>query len=329
MAYSPAMRAVVCRVLGPLAEIAVEEWPDPEPAAGHVVVDVKAAGVNYVDGLMCQGRYQMRPDVPYVPGGEVSGVVSAVGEGVIGFGVGDRVLALTGFGAFAERVAVAAPAVMLIPADLDFDTAATFVQSYSTALFALRRRTTVNPGEWVLVLGAGGGIGLAAVDVAVAFGAHVIAAASTAEKLAAATALGAEATIAYESEDLKQRARQLSGGGVDVVVDPVGGAHSEPALRATRPFGRLCVIGFTSGVIPTVPLNQVLLTNRSVVGVDWGSWAFRDRKGNRALLEELVELVRTGRLHPTRPRRHPLEEAAVVMAGLIDRSVGGKIVLIP
>lgn len=323
------MRAVVCRELGPLDRLTVEDWPEPDPGPGQLVVDVRAAGVNYVDGLICEGRYQIRPPTPYVPGGEIAGVVRAVGPGVDGFGVGDRVVAMTGVGAFAERVLVATPSVVLIPGDLDFATAAAFVQSYSTALFTLTRRTSVEPGEWVLVLGAGGGIGLAAVDVACSLGARVIAAASTEEKRAAARAMGAEAVIAYEHEDLKSRARELSGGGVDVVVDPVGGRHSEPALRATRPFGRLCVIGFTAGSIPTVPLNQVLLTNRSVIGVDWGSWAFSDPAGNRALLHELVDLVDAGRLHPPRPERRPLDEAAVVMAALINRAIAGKVVLEP
>ncbi len=196
-------------------------------------------------------------------------------------------------------------------------------------LFTLTRRTTVAPGEWVLVLGAGGGIGLAAVDVATALGARVIAAASTSEKLGAAVAMGAEATIAYEEEDLKSRARELSGGGVDVVVDPVGGRHSEPALRATRHLGRFCVIGFASGPIPSVPINQVLLNNRTLVGVDWGGWTFKDPLGNRALMDELMGMVTAGRLHPTAPDRRPLDEAGAVMAALIDRTVAGKVVLVP
>jgi NADPH2:quinone reductase len=179
------------------------------------------------------------------------------------------------------------------------------------------------------VLGAGGGIGLAAVDVGVALGAHVIAAASTEEKLALARALGAEATIAYEQEDVKSAARACSDGGVDVVLDPVGGRHSEPALRATRRFGRFCVVGFASGPIASVPLNQVLLNNRTVVGVDWGAWAFSDPAGNGALLAELVRLVGDGRLHPTVPDERPLEEASAVMTGLLERSVSGKVVLVP
>jgi NADPH2:quinone reductase len=323
------MRAVVCPELGPLETLVVEERPPAEAGEGQVVVDVRAAGVNFVDGLICHGRYQLRPATPFVPGSEIAGVVSAVGPGVDGVGVGDRVIAFVGFGGFAEQVVV--PALSLVAMDdaLGFGTAAALIQSYCTMLFTLTRRTTVAPGEWVLVLGAGGGIGLAAVDVATALGGRVIAAASTPDKLAAARAMGAEATIAYEEEDLKSRAREVSGGGVDVVVDPVGGRHSEPALRATRQLGRYCVIGFASGPIPTIPLNQVLLNNRTVVGVDWGGWTFTDPFGNRDLITELMGMVGSGRLHPVEPVALPLDRAAEVMAGLIDRSIAGKVVLVP
>lgn len=323
------MRAVVCRELGSLDDVVVGDQPDPVASRGQVLVAVRAAGVNFVDGLICQGRYQMRPATPYVPGGEIAGDVLAVGEGVRRVGVGERVMAMTGWGAFAERVVVNADALEPVPDALSYGQAASFVQSYSTAWFTLARRARLGPGEWLLVLGAGGGIGLASVDVGVALGAHVIAAASSEEKLGRARALGAEATIGYEDQDLKTSARELSGGGVDVVMDPVGGRHSEPALRATRRFGRFCVVGFASGPIASVPLNQVLLNNRTVVGVDWGAWAFSDPGGNRALLSELVDLVRAGRLHPTVPTERPLEDAAAVMAGLLDRSVTGKVVLVP
>lgn len=323
------MRVVVCTALGSLEDVRVDERQSPEPGPGQALVEVRAAGVNYVDGLICQGRYQMRPQTPYVPGGELAGVVSAVGQGVTGLHVGDRVMAMTGWGAFAEQVVVGAEALEPIPASLSFGQAATFVQSYSTAWFALARRAQLAEGEWVLVLGAGGGIGLAAVDVALALGAQVVAAASSPAKLAAARAAGATATIAYEEEDLKTRARELSGGGVDVVVDPVGGGHSEPALRALRRFGRLCVIGFASGPIASVPLNLVLLNNRTVIGVDWGAWAMTDPKGNRELLGELLDMVESGRLHPTAPDERPLGEAASVMAELLERRVTGKVVLVP
>jgi NADPH2:quinone reductase len=323
------MRAVVCRELGTLDGVVVEEREAPVPGPGQVVVDVRAAGVNYVDGLICQGRYQMRPLVPYVPGGEIAGVVSAVGDGVSRVSVGERVMAMTGFGAFAEQVVVSATSLDSVPRSLGFGQAAAFVQSYSTAWFTLTRRTTVNEGDWVLVLGAGGGIGLATVDAAVALGARVVAAASSDDKLEAARAMGAEATVAYEDEDLKARVRELTGGGADVVVDPVGGHHSEPALRATTTFGRFCVVGFASGPIASVPLNQVLLNNRTVVGVDWGAWAMRNPEGNRAMLDELIEMVENGRLHPPDPVERRLDEAAAVMASLLDRTVTGKVVLVP
>jgi NADPH2:quinone reductase len=320
---------VVCKELGPLDTVVVEERATPVPGPGQAVVDVRAAGVNFVDGLICQGRYQMKPAVPYVPGGEIAGVVSAVGDGVTQVRVGDRVMAMTGFGAFAEQVAVAASSLDSVPDALGFSQAAAFIQSYCTAWFALARRTTVSEGEWVLVLGAGGGIGRAAVDVALELGARVVAAASSSEKLDAARRMGAHATVEYEGEDLKSRVRELTDGGADVVVDPVGGRHSEPALRATRSFGRFCVVGFASGPIAAVPLNHVLLNNRTVVGVDWGAWAMADPGGHRAMLDELIEMVESGRLHPVEPTERPLEDAAEVMAALIDRTVTGKVVLVP
>jgi NADPH2:quinone reductase len=323
------MRAVVCHELGPLEALVTEDRPTPAPGEGQVVVDVRAAGVNYVDGLICQGRYQLKPTAPFVPGSEIAGEVSALGPGVEGVRVGDRVMAFVGFGGFADQAVVPALSLVPMPEGLGFAPAAALIQSYCTMLFTLTRRTTLTPGEWVLVLGAGGGVGLAAIDVATALGARVIAAASSADKLEAARSMGAEATIAYEEEDLKVRARELSGGGVDVVVDPVGGRHSEPALRATRHLGRFCVIGFASGPIASIPLNQVLLNNRTVVGVDWGGWTFKDPIGNRDLIAELMEMVGSGRLHPVEPVAFPLEQAAAVMSGLIDRSIRGKAALVP
>lgn len=323
------MRAIVCNELGPLDTLVVEERPDPDPGDGMVRIDVAAAGVNFVDGLICQGTYQLKPAVPFVPGSEVAGTISAVGPGVSGWKEGDRVLVFCGFGGFASQVVAPALSLVAVPDELDLGQAAALIQSYCTMLFTLTRRTAVAPGEWVLVLGAGGGIGLAAVDVATALGARVIAAASTPEKLAAAVAMGAEATIAYETEDLKVRARELSGGGVDVVVDPVGGRHAEQALRATHHLGRFCVIGFASGPIPSIPVNQVLLNNRTLVGVDWGGWTFKDPLGNRALMDDLIGMVAARRLHPTEPMVRPLAQAAGVMTGLIDRSVTGKVVLAP
>ena len=323
------MRAVVCQQLGPLDDLVIEDRQALAPGPDEAVIDVRAAGVNYVDGLICQGRYQIKPPTPFVPGSEIAGEVTAVGAAVKDVRTGDRVIAMTGFGGFADEVAVPAASVVPIPAALTFGQAAALIQSYSTALFTLTRRTTVAPGEWVLVLGAGGGIGLACIDVGVALGAHVIAAASSPAKLEAAKAMGAEATIAYEDEDLKTRARELSGGGVDVVVDAVGGRHSESALRATRWFGRFCVIGFASGTIPSLPLNQVLLNNRTLVGVDWGAWTFRDQNGYRVLLGDLMGMVGDGRLHPPVPSERALADAPKAMEDLIERRVTGKVVLVP
>jgi NADPH:quinone reductase len=322
------MRSVVCKKLGSLDGVVVEDVAEPSAGPGQVLVSVKAAGANFVDGLMCQGRYQIKFPTPYVPGGEIAGVVVSCGEGVDGFTAGDRVMALTGFGAFCETVAVHGAALVLMPDALSFGQAAGMIQSYSTSLYALKR-ADLTQGQTVLVLGAGGGIGLAAVDLAKALGASVIAAASSRAKLQAARAMGADAGIAYEDEDLKSQARELSGGGVDVVIDPVGGEKSEAALRALRTFGRLCVIGFTSGSIGTVPLNQVLLSNRSVIGIDWGAWAMQDPSGNRRLIDEIVEMVVAGRLHPTVPEERPLGEATHVMAELLDRRITGKVVLVP
>jgi NADPH:quinone reductase len=323
------VRAVVCKELGSLEDVFVTEREDPVPGPGQAVVDVKAAGANYVDGLMCQGRYQIKFPAPYVPGSEVAGVVSALGDGSGPYAVGDRVMSSCGFGGFAEKVLVRTESLVPIPPQLAFDRAGAFIQSYSTAWFALKRRARLSDGEQVLVLGAGGGIGLACVDVATALGAKVTAAASSDEKLMMAKAAGAASTIAYEDEDLKTTARTLSGGGVDVVVDPVGGRHSEPALRALGPFGRLCVIGFASGTIPSVPLNQVLLNNRTVIGVDWGAWAMRNPDENQELLSEVVDMVSSGRLDPVAAVERPLDEAVSVMAGLLDRTITGKVVLVP
>lgn len=290
---------------------------------------VRAAGVNFVDGLIAQGKYQIKPPLPFTPGGEVAGDVVAVGEGVTGIDVGGRVLAMSWTGGFATHLEVPAAAIVPIPGELTYGQAAGLVQSYGTMLFALTRRTQVQPGEWVLVLGAGGGIGLATIDVAVHLGARVIAAASTEEKLAAARTAGAEATIAYETEDLKAQARAISGGGVDVVVDPVGDRFAEPALRALGWMGRYVVIGFAGGQIPPLAANQILLNNRTVVGIDWGAWTMRDPAANAELLAELMQLAGSGALHPVEPTAYPLDDAVQALTALQDRKVAGKVVLLP
>ncbi len=323
------MRRIVCLELGPLDQLALEDGPDLLPAPHQVVVAVRAAGVNYVDALFVQGRYQIKPPLPFSPGSEIAGEVAAVGHEVDGVAVGDRVLAPVGLGGYAEQVAVPAESVIPLAGSMSFTRAAAMLQSYSTALFALTRRAPVVAGETILVLGAGGGVGLATIDVARALRLHTIAAASDDAKLAAARAAGAEHTIGYEAEDLKVRARELSGGGVDVVVDPVGGPHAEQALRALRVGGRFLVIGFASGEIPRLPANQVLLNNRTVVGVDWGAWAMHNPDDNRALTAELMAAVESGRLDPPEPTTYPLDEAAVALADLEGRRVAGKVVLVP
>lgn len=334
------MRSVVCRELGAPEVLRVEDGPALDPRPGQVVVGVRAAGVNYVDGLFVAGQYQIKPPLPFTPGSEVAGEIIRVGEGVSGIAAGDRVLVMCGLGGFAEEVAVPATSVVRLPSSLEFARAAGFVQSYCTAMFALRERARLEPGEIVLVLGAGGGVGLATVDVAKALGASVIAAASSEEKRAAAVDMGADALVDYGTEDLKTRARQLaeqlsrSAGrpeptGVDVVLDPVGGDHAEGALRALGYLGRYIVIGFAAGDIPRLPLNQVLLRNRSIVGVDWGAWSIAEPDANRTLLAELLDLVGAGRLHPPEPSAYPLEGAGEALDDLLGRRLTGKAVLVP
>ena len=324
------MRRVVCQAWGPPEDLVVEEEPTPQPGPGQVLVEVAAAGVNFVDALFVAGTYQIKVPPPFTPGSELAGTVVAVGDGVDGVEAGDRVLSSLGLGGYASHALVSASSLTPVPETLDLATAAALVQSYCTAWFTLTRRTTVEAGEHVLVLGAGGGVGLATIDVARSLGARVIAAASSPEKLAAATEMGAEATISYEDEDLKARARELAGGGgVDLAIDTVGGRHTEPALRALRPFGRLAIIGFAAGSIPSIPANQVLLNNRTVVGVDWGAWAMRHPAEQAQLLAEVLDAVGSGRLHPTTPATRPLDEAGSVLRDLLERRLLAKTVLVP
>jgi NADPH:quinone reductase len=323
-----AVRRVLCREFGPTDRLEVVDEPDPSPGPGRVVVAVEAAGASFVDALIVRGGYQLRPELPFTPGTAVAGRVVAAGEGVDGRVRGCRVAALMmGFGAYASHVVVPAEEVAPLSEDVDAAVAATALESYSTLLFATTRRVSVAPGERVVVLGAGGGIGLAAVDVARALGARVLAVASTEEKRAAARAAGAEDAIGYES--LKDTIRARTDGGADVVIDPVGGDAAEPALRALRASGRYCVVGFTAGEIPRLPANVVLLGNRSVVGVDWGDWARTSPAAATALVADLLARVDRGELHPPSPARRPLDEAGAVLALYAERAVTGKIALIP
>ncbi len=323
------MRAIVVEEFGPPESLTVQERTEPEPGAAQVRIRVEAAGVNYVDSIMASGGYQFSPHLPYVPGSEVAGTVDAVGDGVDTVAVGDRVLASCGFGGFAEAVVVKADQALAIPDGLDTATAATVVQAYGTGLFALDMRAGLKAGESLLVLGAGGGVGLAAVDVGKALGARVFAAASSEAKRNAALAAGAEAVIDYTTEDLKARARELAGGtGVDVIYDPIGGDMAEASIRALGDFGRYLVIGFVGG-IPKVPTNQILLRNRSVVGVEWGGWALFHPDENAVLIRRLLDLLGESRLNPTAPTSYPLAEAPAVLAALVARELTGKAVLVP
>lgn len=323
------MRAVVCNELGPPSTLRVEERPDPTPGDGQVVVAVEAAGVNYVDGLFVAGEYQIKPPLPFVPGNEVAGTISAVGDGVSNWAVGDRVLASVGLGGFASAVVTSPGALAAIPERMSSAAAAAFTQSYCTVAFALGRRAALQSGESMLVLGAAGGVGIAAIQYGKALGATVIAAASSGERLERCVAAGADATINYSDVDLKTAAREASGGGVDVVFDPVGHDLTEPALRAMGEFGRLCVIGFARGDIPTLPANQVLLRNRSIVGVDWGAWGMAHPREQRVLLADTLAMVETGRLTPPEPTTYPLENVADALSDLLEHRLVGKAVLVP
>lgn len=329
LAGSAAVRAVVCNELGPPDRLVVEERPEPVVGEGGVLVDVEAAGVNFVDGLFVAGRYQIKPPLPFVPGNEVAGTVREVGAGVRRVVPGDRVLASVGLGGFASVVATRADAVERIPDGLSSTAAAAFTQSYCTALFGLRDRAALRAGETLLVLGAAGGVGTAAVQVGKALGATVIAAASSPERVERALAAGADDGIDYSAEDLKEAARARSGGGVDVVFDPVGHDLTEPALRAMGELGRLCIIGFARGDIPRLPTNQVLLRNRTVVGVDWGAWSMAHGREQRVLLADALAMVGTGRLRPPEPTTYPLDRAGDALADLLEHRLVGKAVLVP
>ncbi len=323
------MRAVVCRELGPLEQgIAVDDMPEPEAGPCTVVLRVEAAGANFVDALMARGGYQMRPPVPYVPGGEVAGTVESVGEGVTSLRPGERVAALCGFGGFAEKARVPAGLTLPVPESVSPGVAATFIQAYCTADFALHHRGHHQPGESVLVLGGAGGIGLAAIDIARSCGSRVVATGSTAEKRAIAAAGGADVVL-DPGPDLKERVREETGGGADVVVDPVGGELAEPALRSLREGGRYLVIGFASGTIPRLPLNLVLLRNRTLLGIDWGAWSFGHPAEQGALARKLLEMVGGGRLRPPEPALRPLPDAVAVLEDFLERRSIGKVALVP
>ncbi|MEZ4438184.1 MAG: NADPH:quinone oxidoreductase family protein [Polyangiaceae bacterium] len=324
------MRAVICKELGPPESLVVEELPDPTPGKGEVVIDVRASGVNFPDTLLIQGKYQFKPSGAFSPGGEVAGVIEAVGEGVEGLKVGDHVIAAFPFGGWRDKVVVSPAQVIPIPASVPFDVAASFYQAYGTSHYALKDRADLKPGETLCVLGAAGGVGLAAVEIGKVMGARVIACASSDEKLALCKEHGADEVINYATEDLKSRLKALTGGnGADVVYDPVGGDYSEQALRATAWYGRFLVVGFAAGPIPSIPLNLVLLKSCQICGVFWGSFAMRDRERNLAHVAELMEWLEAGKLKPHVWKRYRYEEAAEALRAMMERRIQGKVVLVP
>lgn len=324
------MKALLCQEYGPIDRLKVEEIPSPRPGPGEVVVEVKASSLNFPDALLVQGLYQVKPPLPFSPGMEIAGVVKEVGAGVRGVSAGDRVIGSPGRGGFAQECLVAADRLTPLPAGMDFETGSAFVLTYCTSLHALQDCGRLQPGETLVVLGAAGGVGTSAVEIGKAMGARVIAAASSGEKLALCKKLGADETIDYSAADLRQRILDLTAGkGADVVYDPVGGAYTEAALRATAWRGRLLVIGFASGVIPAVKLNLALLKERQVLGVYWGDWTHRDPEGQRRNLERLAGWFSEGKVKPAISQRISLEEAPAAMQRILERKVQGKIVVVP
>ena len=320
------MKAVLCKDWGPPDALVVEDIPSPAPGKGQLLVSVKASGVNFPDVLLIQNKYQFKPELPFSPGSEIAGVVKQAGEGVHGFMPGDRVMAHIRSGGYAEEVVVDEALVTPVPAGLELTVAASFGVVYATAFHALKDRGRIQAGETLLVLGAAGGVGLAAVELGKLFGARVIACASSDEKLQTCKRFGAEVTINYEREDLREALKNL-GGAVDVALDPVGGKYSEPAVRAMAWKGRYLVVGFASGEIPKIPLNLALLKGCAIVGVFWGEFAKRERDLNAANLRELTAWLRAKKIKPLVSASYPLERAADALNDMMNRRVQGKVVL--
>lgn len=324
------MRSIVCRQFGPIDALEIQETPSADLWPGTVRIAVTACGVNYVDALFVQGKYQIKPPTPFVPGMEVVGTITEMAPDVEGLTLGTRVFANVGLGGFASEAMAPAKRVIPLPDTLTDGQAATFMQSYLTSWFALVERAHVQAGQWLLVLGAGSGVGLAAVDVGRTLGLQVIAAASTADKRELAASRGAVAVLdsTAEANEVKEEAKRISGGGVHCLYDPVGGTLGETCLRALTDDGQYLVIGFVAG-IPQLPANQVLLRNRRVVGVDWGGWAGKNPGLNDRMLTRVLELIGQGKLHPVEPQTYPLEKAAQALHDLENRKVAGKVALVP
>ncbi|WP_439886693.1 NADPH:quinone oxidoreductase family protein [Pseudomonas sp. MBLB4123] len=322
------MKAVLCKAFGPAETLVLEDVPDPGPKKNEVLLEIHAAGVNFPDTLIIEGKYQFKPPFPFSPGGEAAGVVKAVGEKVGHLKVGDRVMALTGWGSFAEQVAVPGYNVMPVPPSMDFVSAAAFGMTYGTSMHALTQRGKLQPGETLLVLGASGGVGLAAVEIGKAMGARVIAAASNAEKLEVARAAGADELIDYGASSLKDEVKKLTGGqGADVIYDPVGGDQFDAAIRSIAWNGRLLVVGFASGRIPELPVNLALLKGAAVVGVFWGAFAQRQPQDNAANFRQLFAWHAEGKLKPLVSQTFALEQAGAAIDCLGRRQAVGKLVV--
>ena len=330
------MKALQCVELGMPDKLQVNEISDPEVLPGHVLIDNKAASVNFPDVLMIQGLYQFQPELPFSPGGESAGIVSSVGEGVKNIAVGDRVFAMTGLGAFAEKIVAPEHAVVKIPESMDFETAAALPMTYGTSLYALKQRAELKEGETLLVLGAAGGVGLATVELGKAMGAKVIAAASTQEKVDLCIQHGADEGFIYptgkldrnQQKELSSKIKELTGGmGANVVYDPVGDDYSEPCIRATAWDGRYLVIGFAAGEIPKIPINLALLKGMKIVGVFWGAWVGMFPEENKKNFQELFQLHSDGKINPEVSDSFSLDNGAQAIAHLKDRKAKGKVII--
>src|SRR5213594_357112 len=323
------VKAVLCKQYGPPETLVVEELPSPRAGPGEAVVSVKAASVNFPDVLIIQNKYQFKPPLPFSPGSELAGVVKEVGVGVSSVRPGDRVMAFTTYGAFAEEVKTEAARLLPVPEGMDFKSAAAFVLTYGTSDHALRDRGALRAGETLLVLGAAGGVGLAAIEIGKALGARVIACASSDEKLAVCREHGADATINYTADDLRERIKALTDGkGADVVYDPVGGPYTEPALRSIAWRGRLLVVGFAAGEIPRIPLNLTLLKGCAIIGVYWGEFTRREPQRFAESMARLGRWYTEGRLKPHISETFALERAADALTRMANREVKGKVVLL-
>lgn len=321
------MKAVICRNWGPPESLRVEEVPSRSPGLGEVLIEVHAAGVNFPDTLIIQRKYQVQPELPFSPGGEVAGRVLAVGPDVEGCRVGDRVVGSAAYGGFAEEMIVAAERVVIIPADMPYPQAAAFVLAYGTSLHALNDRGRLGSGETLLVLGAAGGVGIAGIEIGKALGARVIAAASSSDKLQLCIAHGADETINYANEDLREQLKRLAPDGPDVILDPIGGPQSEAAFRSIAWGGRHLVVGFAAGEVPRLPLNLPLLKGASLIGVYWGAFLRRDPDVTRKHMHDLFELRASGVLHPPITHNYSMKEAGQALRDVMDRRVKGKVVI--